>query len=93
VQPSIFDRPAGESPASGIAMNGLSSHSRLGEGRPSSRKLGRKRARTDRVEVTKPEDVVGPDALANPGAAALSEHCSLEIHPRVNPIQAEPIQG
>jgi hypothetical protein len=58
------------------------------------RKLGRKRARTDRVEVRKPQDVVGPEALANPGAAALSEHCSLENHPpRVNPIQAEPIQG
>jgi hypothetical protein len=47
-----------------MARMGLSSHSRLGDGRPSSRKLGPKRARTDRVEVTKPEDEVGPEALA-----------------------------
>ena len=70
VQPSTFDMLAGASPASGMAMIGLRSDNRLGEGRPSPGKLGRKRARTDRVEATKPEDVVGPEALANPGAAA-----------------------
>jgi hypothetical protein len=85
VQPSIFDRPAGASPAPGMAMIGLGSDNRLGEGRPSPGKLGSKRARTDRVEATKPEDVVGPGALANPGAAALSEHCSLDNEPPREP--------
>jgi len=33
-------------------------------------KLCRKRARTDNAEATRREDVVGPEALANPGAVA-----------------------
>lgn len=50
-------------------MINLSRIADLGGGRPYPSKLGRKRARTDKATATKPEDVVGPDALTNPRAA------------------------
>jgi hypothetical protein len=88
VQPSSFDRPAGESPAS-VKMIEPSSHSRLDTGetrsRASSAVNGPGRGRKS--------PVVGPEVLTTRRAATLSECCCLVKTAHMNPIRVEQLGG
>src|SRR6266478_1288756 len=88
VQPSIFDRPAGASPASVKAME-PSSHSRLEARETSSRASSAVNGPGREPTSERRRLAVGPEVLATRRAATLSEHCCLVKTAHANPIGVE----